>query len=59
MKSLPLVFDRFADALDEEIVAPGARSVHADCDLVGDQNAGESFAGELARIIRPRLTDVV
>ena len=38
------VFDRFPDALDEDIVAPGALAIHADRDLVGDQHAGERFA---------------
>jgi hypothetical protein len=42
------VFDRFPDALDEDIVAPRALAVHADRDFVGDQNVGEGLAGELA-----------
>lgn len=46
-----LVFDRFPDALDEDVVAPGALSVLADGDLVFDQHAGEGLAGELASLI--------
>src|ERR1700678_4103541 len=46
-----LVFDRFPNALDENIVAPGALAVHADRDLAGDQNAREGFARELAALV--------
>ncbi len=47
-----LVFDRFPDALDEDIVAPRALAIHTDRDLAGDQNAGERLAGELAGLDR-------
>ena len=46
-----LVFDRFPNALDENIVAPGTLAVHADRDLAGDQNAREGFARELAALV--------
>src|ERR1700675_4258108 len=46
-----LVFDRFPNALDENIVAPGALAVHADRDLAGDQNARKGFPRELAALI--------
>ena len=42
-----LVFDALPDALDEDVVAPGALAIHADPDAVGDQQAGEGGAGEL------------
>lgn len=42
-----LVFDRFPDALDEDVVAPGALAVHADLDARADQQGGELAAGEL------------
>ena len=32
------VFDRFPDALDEDILAPCALAIHADRDFVGEQN---------------------
>ena len=34
-----LVFDRFPEPLDEDVVAPRALAVHADRDLVVDQHA--------------------
>ena len=48
MQTNLLVFDRFPNALDKNIVAPGALAVHADRDFAGDQNAREGFARELA-----------
>ena len=45
------VFDRFPDALDEDVVAPRALAIHADRDGVCDQHAGEAGAGELTSLI--------
>src|SRR5664280_2479357 len=45
------VLDRFPDALDEDIIAPRTLAIHADGDVVGDQNAREGFAGELAALV--------
>src|SRR5450759_1824777 len=46
------VFDRSPQALDEDIVAPGALAVHADGDTGFEKNAGEAGAGELTALIR-------
>ena len=46
-----LVFDALPDALDKNVVAPGSFAIHADPDAVGDQQAGEGRAGELAALI--------
>lgn len=47
-----LVCHRFPDALDEDVVAPGALAVHADPDARADQQGGEVAAGELRALIR-------
>src|SRR5206468_1482165 len=46
-----LVFDAAPQAFDEYVVAPGALAVHADCDAVVGEHAGEGRAGELAALI--------
>jgi hypothetical protein len=46
-----LVLDRSPDALDEDIVAPTAFTVHADGDVVFLQQPGEDIAGELAALV--------
>jgi hypothetical protein len=46
-----LVFDGPPQALDEEVVSPGAFPIHADLDLVLEQQAGEGDAGELGALI--------
>ena len=47
-----LVFDGPPQALDEDIVAPGALAIHADLDLAGSQHLDELGRGELAALIR-------
>src|SRR5260370_1077381 len=47
-----LVFDAAPQSLDEDVVAPGALAVHADCDAVLDQHAGEGGAHELRALVR-------
>ena len=37
--------------LDEDVVAPGSRAVHADLDLAGGQHLDEVSRGELAALI--------
>src|SRR5664279_5248283 len=46
-----LVFDGPPQALDEDVVSPGAFPIHADLDLVLEQQAGEGDAGELGALI--------
>ena len=46
-----LVFDRFPDALDEDIVAPSALAIHADGDIAGRQSAREGLTRELAALV--------
>ncbi len=46
-----LVFDRPPQALDEDVVSPGTFPIHADLDLVLEQQAGEGDAGELGALI--------
>ena len=38
-------------ALDEDVVSPGAFPIHADLDLILEQQAGEGDAGELGALI--------
>src|SRR5277367_6668586 len=45
------VFHGFPEALDEDIVAPGALAVHADGDPVREQDAGERLPGELTALV--------
>jgi hypothetical protein len=45
-----LVFDGPPQALDEDVVSPGAFPIHADLDLVLEQQAGEGDAGELGAL---------
>ncbi len=46
-----LVFDRFPEPLDEDVVAPSALAVHADLDLLGQKNLREVDTGELAALV--------
>jgi hypothetical protein len=46
-----LVFDCPPQALDKDIVPPGAFPIHADLDPVLHQKAGEGGAGELRALI--------
>ena len=46
-----LVFHGFPEPLDENVVAPGALTVHADGNPVREQDAGERLAGELAALV--------
>ena len=41
-----LVFDGPPQALDEDVVSLGAFPIHADLDLVREQQAGEGDAGD-------------
>ena len=45
-----LVFDRPPQPLDKDIVAPRAAAIHADCDGIVQQQAGECGTGELASL---------
>jgi hypothetical protein len=45
-----LVFDAAPQALDKDVVAPGALAVHADRDLVLQQHLGEVVAGKLTAL---------
>lgn len=47
-----LVFDGAPDALDEDVVAPGALIVHGDGDVGGFQSLDELQGGELTALIR-------
>lgn len=42
-----LVFNRFPEPFDEDVVAPGTLAVHADLDAVAAQHRREGHAGEL------------
>ena len=46
-----LVLDRPPEALDEDVVAPGALAIHADGDLGGGQDCDEADGGELAALV--------
>ncbi len=46
-----LVFHRAPEPLDKHVVAPGSLAIHADRDLVPQQQPGEVAAGELAPLI--------
>ena len=46
-----LVFDGLPQALHEDVVTPGALSVHADPDLAGGQNLDEVGGRELTALI--------
>jgi hypothetical protein len=45
-----LVFDGPPQALDEDVVSPGTFPIHANLDLVLEQQAGEGDAGELGAL---------
>src|SRR6266542_2886660 len=47
-----LVFDAAPEALEEHVVAPRAPAVHADRNLVLDQDVGEGVTRELAALVR-------
>src|SRR5690606_10363674 len=49
-----LVFDSPPEALDEDVVTPGALAIHADLDLAGGQHLDEVGRGELAALSRAR-----
>src|SRR5476649_1179873 len=57
-----LVFDRSPQPLDENVVAPGAATIHADRNRVLQQQPRERGAGELAALVgvenlRPPVSD--
>lgn len=47
-----LVLDRFPNPLDEDIVPPSPFSIHADFDVILDEQLRESHAGELRALVR-------
>src|SRR6516165_7076868 len=47
-----LVFDTAPEALEEHVIAPRASAVHADRNLVLDQDVGEGVTRELAALVR-------
>ena len=46
-----LVLHRAPESLDKDVVHPSSFAIHADCNVVRLQDAGELFAGELAPLI--------
>jgi len=46
-----IVFDRFPQPLDEDVIPPAASAVHADFDVAALQNTDEGRAGELTSLI--------
>src|SRR4029077_20520656 len=47
-----LVFDAAPQPLDDDVVSPRTLAVHADCDAVLDQQAGERGARKLRALVR-------
>jgi hypothetical protein len=47
-----LVFDIAPEALEEHVIAPRALAVHADRNLVLDQDVGEEVTRKLAALVR-------
>src|ERR1700747_391283 len=47
-----LVFDSAPEALEEHVIAPRAPAVHADRNLVLDQDVGEGVTRKLAALVR-------
>ena len=46
-----LIFDAAPQPLDEHVVSPGAFAVHADCNAVAGEHAGEGRARELRALV--------
>ena len=47
-----LIFDAAPEALRKHIVPPSPLPIHADCDFVSDEHAGEGGARKLRALIR-------
>jgi hypothetical protein len=56
---LLLVFDGPPQALDEDVVSPGAFPIHADLDLVLGQQAGENQRMKYNRVCQPIMYEMM